>query len=298
MGGLSPAPAGAAGAASTSAPSVVFSYDVVSPVSADPEVSELKVDPADAFLILGCDGVWDVLSGQAAVDVVAKSLYESACAVRGGPAPLVDIGASQASYLAGSDFSRSTAAAANRRASVNAAHAAAAAAAAAAAVASGGADDVAGAGDAQLPDFPTFPALSSAAEALATRALDAGSMDNVSCVVVWLGGVAEAAQIALAHRATQAAAFGVELVDPDAVDAGTAGAGVDAAAAEVAVHTVAGVMPPNGRQRGSGSSVLSAQIAVGRPVGGTFSGYGGARVGSAGSGGGAANGLAATLPIR
>lgn len=46
-------------------------------VPADPEILTHKIVPADEFLILGCDGVWDVLNNQEAVDIVKTSLTET-----------------------------------------------------------------------------------------------------------------------------------------------------------------------------------------------------------------------------
>ncbi|KAK3244079.1 hypothetical protein CYMTET_46294, partial [Cymbomonas tetramitiformis] len=39
-------------------------------VSATPEIEVCKLDDEDAFMVLACDGVWDVLTEQEAVDVV------------------------------------------------------------------------------------------------------------------------------------------------------------------------------------------------------------------------------------
>eukprot|EP00466_Bigelowiella_natans_P004287 jgi/Bigna1/129634/aug1.9_g4342 len=44
-------------------------------VSADPEIHTIELSKeSDLFLILGCDGVWDVLSNKEAVEVVAAHL--------------------------------------------------------------------------------------------------------------------------------------------------------------------------------------------------------------------------------
>ena len=43
-------------------------------ITAQPDVRHYSLTPGDAFLLLACDGVWDVLSSQGAVDVVRKAL--------------------------------------------------------------------------------------------------------------------------------------------------------------------------------------------------------------------------------
>jgi protein phosphatase 1L len=42
-------------------------------VTADPEIKSRELQEQDDFLILASDGVWDVLSSQAAVDIVSKA---------------------------------------------------------------------------------------------------------------------------------------------------------------------------------------------------------------------------------
>ena len=46
-------------------------------VICDPEVVCKKIENGDQFLILACDGVWDVLSNQEAVDIVRRELSQS-----------------------------------------------------------------------------------------------------------------------------------------------------------------------------------------------------------------------------
>jgi serine/threonine protein phosphatase PrpC len=43
-------------------------------VTANPEVRTLKLEQGDEFLILACDGIWDVLTNQEAVDFVRVRL--------------------------------------------------------------------------------------------------------------------------------------------------------------------------------------------------------------------------------
>ncbi|XRB01828.1 protein phosphatase [Pycnococcus provasolii] len=47
-------------------------------VSAEPEIHKVDVDPSkDAFLVLACDGVWDVLDNEQVVQIVARRLFGS-----------------------------------------------------------------------------------------------------------------------------------------------------------------------------------------------------------------------------
>lgn len=53
-------------------------------VSAEPEIKSWKLQDGDDFLILASDGVWDVLSSQAAVDIVRQCMSETAGGMSGG----------------------------------------------------------------------------------------------------------------------------------------------------------------------------------------------------------------------
>lgn len=46
------------------------------PLSAEPEVMRMRLTEEDEFLIIGCDGIWDVFRSQNAVDFARRRLQE------------------------------------------------------------------------------------------------------------------------------------------------------------------------------------------------------------------------------
>ena len=42
-----------------------------------PDTKSFTIQPDDAFVILACDGVWDVIDNQAAVNIVARQLIDT-----------------------------------------------------------------------------------------------------------------------------------------------------------------------------------------------------------------------------
>merc|ERR1712078_852597 len=46
-------------------------------ITAEPDVLKHQLDPKDEFFIVACDGVWDVLSNQEAVDFVRTRIQRS-----------------------------------------------------------------------------------------------------------------------------------------------------------------------------------------------------------------------------
>ncbi len=215
---------------------VPFTYDVQGPVTAYPDVFEVRLTSEDSFLILACDGVWDVLAGQGAVETVSKTILDSARSmelfagpvgsnsnssnngVAGGGAGNVGGAGSGPGGLGPSatpssrvtdqfgSFDSSALAAINRRASLNALLNSSASSSTSQA---GGSNKTQ-----QLPDIPPESVIQAAAESLSKKAFDTGSNDNISCVIVWIGGVIQDAKAALQKRIESARAAGIPIETP------------------------------------------------------------------------------------
>lgn len=46
------------------------------PLTAEPEITQYQLGPTDEFMVLGCDGLWDVLSSQRAIEFARIKLRE------------------------------------------------------------------------------------------------------------------------------------------------------------------------------------------------------------------------------
>ena len=45
-------------------------------VTCNPEIRKFVIEEADEFIILACDGIWDVVSSQEGVDLIAGKMKE------------------------------------------------------------------------------------------------------------------------------------------------------------------------------------------------------------------------------
>ena len=76
-GGGAPAAAAAAAAAVPVGPPRPPGYVSDGPLSSIPDVTHRKLQPRDQFLLLACDGVWDVYSDEQAVKIVSEGLQKN-----------------------------------------------------------------------------------------------------------------------------------------------------------------------------------------------------------------------------
>ena len=55
---------------------VTLKYHPTKVVVGEPEVVQQRLNADDKFVILACDGIWDVLTNEKAVSVVAKAIKD------------------------------------------------------------------------------------------------------------------------------------------------------------------------------------------------------------------------------
>jgi len=211
-------------------------------VSAEPYCSDTELTDEDTYVLLACDGVWDVMTDQEAMDFIEKTakMYEQQIqeAKRKGKDTAATDSSDAATAAADTDNASSESAAASSADPPSDGSAAAAAAASAAAPSTSIAAAPAAASSSDSISAP-LPALTQAeynevlhltSKALVREALDRRSLDNVTVLIIQLNppkegsnAAAQADGEATADAKPESAAAAAAAVDPAADVAAVAG---------------------------------------------------------------------------